>query len=93
MKRRHSWDGDQQPMMKMHYSEKDEAVKSGAMESVYRKTLQMLCTEANMLTVRTGDVMASWAVKRSRLRMLPSLLMSMGSLPRKGMHLISRRAW
>ena len=47
MKRRHSWDGDQQPMMKMHYSEKDEAVKSGAMESVYRKTLQMLFSGAN----------------------------------------------
>ena len=53
----------------------------------------MECTEANMLTVLTGLVMLSCAVKRSRLRTLPSFLMIMGSWPRKGMHLNSSSAW
>ena len=50
-------------------------------------------TEANMLTVRTGVDMVSWAVNRSRFNTLPSLLMSMGSWPRNGMHLNSSSAW
>lgn len=53
----------------------------------------MECTEANMLTVRTGEAIASWAVNKSRLSTVPSLFISVGSWPRKGMHLISSRAW
>lgn len=57
------------------------------------RTLQMLCTDANMLTVRTGEAMASWAVNKSKLRTEPSLFIRVGSWPKNGMHLISKSAW
>jgi hypothetical protein len=48
MKRPCPWEVDHQPMLKVHHSEKDETVKSGAaMESVYAKTLAMLFSGAN----------------------------------------------
>ena len=46
--------------------------------------MHMEWTDANMLMVRTGLVMLSCAVKRSRLSTLPSFLMIMGSWPRTG---------
>jgi hypothetical protein len=47
MKRPCPWEVDQQPMMKMHHSEKDQVVKTGALESVYTKTLALLFSGAN----------------------------------------------
>ena len=47
MKRPCPWEVEHQPMLKMHHSEKDETVKTGAMETVYSKTLAMLFNGAN----------------------------------------------
>ena len=47
MKRRCPWAEDHQPMLKNHFSEKDQVLKSGGMESIYAKTLAMLFNGAN----------------------------------------------
>ena len=48
MKRPCPWEVDQQPMVKVHHSEKDQTVKTaGGMETIYAKTLAMLFNGAN----------------------------------------------
>lgn len=52
MKRPCPWDGDQEPLVKMHHSDKDQTLKTGCMESIYAKTLAKLFSGANK---RTSD--------------------------------------
>ena len=47
MKRQCPWAEEHQPLVKNHFSEKDQVVRSGGMEPVYAKTLAMLFNGAN----------------------------------------------